>query len=122
NGDGSQLMFDNNDHDLTFDALMTSPDTIYVLTFAVLATEHDLYRQIVTEEQREEVEAYILAASMKSDLDRTDLAKEKTGVFTGAYGIHPLTGEPFEIWVADYVLASYGTGAVMAVPAHDSRG
>ncbi|WP_016896905.1 leucine--tRNA ligase [Aerococcus viridans] len=119
--EGAQLTFDIKDHDLTFDAFTTRPDTIYGLTFAVLAPEHDLVRQIVTEEQREEVEAYLLAASMKSDLDRTDLAKEKTGVFTGAYGIHPLTGEPFEIWVADYVLASYGTGAVMAVPAHDSR-
>lgn len=119
--EGAQLIFDIKDHDLTFDAFTTRPDTIYGLTFAVLAPEHDLVRQIVTEEQREEVEAYLLAASMKSDLDRTDLAKEKTGVFTGAYGIHPLTGEPFEIWVADYVLASYGTGAVMAVPAHDSR-
>ena len=119
--EGAQLTFDIKDQDLTFDAFTTRPDTIYGLTFAVLAPEHDLVRQIVTEEQREEVEAYLLAASMKSDLDRTDLAKEKTGVFTGAYGIHPLTGEPFEIWVADYVLASYGTGAVMAVPAHDSR-
>ncbi|MBL3199689.1 leucine--tRNA ligase, partial [Klebsiella pneumoniae] len=87
----------------------------------VLAPEHALVAEITTAEQKEAVEAYINAVKMKSDLERTELAKEKTGVFTGAYAVNPVNGEKLPIWIADYVLATYGTGAVMAVPAHDER-
>ncbi len=87
----------------------------------VLAPEHDLVAQITTPEQKAAVDAYIEAASHKSDLERTDLAKVKTGTFTGAYAVNPVNGEKLPIWIADYVLASYGTGAIMAVPAHDQR-
>lgn len=99
----------------------TRPDTIYGATFLVLSPEHQLVNQITSTEQYEVVKAYQGEAAKKSDLERTDLAKEKSGVFTGAYAIHPLSGEKMPIWIADYVLASYGTGAVMAVPGHDER-
>ena len=87
----------------------------------VLAPEHPLVDAITTAEQKDAVEAYRKEASLKSDLDRTELAKEKTGVFTGGTAINPVNGEKVPVWVADYVLASYGTGAIMAVPAHDER-
>ena len=87
----------------------------------VIAPEHPLRNQITIPAEADVVHEYCEAACRKSDLDRTDLAQEKTGVFTGSYCIHPLTGESVPIWVADYVLASYGTGAIMSVPAHDSR-
>jgi leucyl-tRNA synthetase len=99
----------------------TRPDTLYGVTFMVVAPEHPLLEAFTTPAQREVVLAYRDAASRKSDLDRTDLAREKTGVFTGSSVIHPLTGKPVPVWVADYVLATYGTGAIMAVPAHDDR-
>jgi leucyl-tRNA synthetase len=99
----------------------TRPDTLFGATYCVLAPEHELVAAIVTEEQRGAVEAYQEAAARKSDLERTDLAKEKSGVFTGAYAINPANGEKTPIWIADYVLAGYGTGAIMAVPGHDSR-
>ena len=99
----------------------TRPDTLFGVSYIVLAPEHELVSQIVTDEQKAQVEAYQAQVSSKSDLDRTSLAKEKTGVFTGAYAIHPVTQEKLPIWIADYVLASYGTGMVMAVPAHDQR-
>jgi leucyl-tRNA synthetase len=99
----------------------TRPDTLFGATYMVIAPEHDLIDQIVVADKKAEVDAYTKAAALKSDLDRTELAKEKTGVFTGRYAINPLTGEQIPIWVADYVLMGYGTGAIMAVPAHDTR-
>jgi leucyl-tRNA synthetase len=99
----------------------TCPDTLFGVTFLLLAPEHPLVQKIVTHGQKKEVEKYLKEAAGKSDLDRTDLAKEKTGVWTGAYGVHPATGNKIPIWIADYVLIGYGTGAVMGVPAHDER-
>lgn len=99
----------------------TRPDTLFGATYMVIAPEHLMVNEIVTNDQKEAVEAYIKAAALKSDLDRTELAKEKTGVFTGRYAKNPLTGKLIPIWVADYVLMGYGTGAIMAVPAHDTR-
>ncbi len=99
----------------------TRPDTLFGATYMVIAPEHPLVERLTTSEQAEEVKAYCRQAAQKSDLDRTDLAKEKTGVFTGSYAINPVNNEPIPIWVADYVLISYGTGAIMAVPAHDTR-
>ncbi|MFO7370070.1 MAG: leucine--tRNA ligase [Bacteroidales bacterium] len=99
----------------------TRPDTLFGATYMVIAPEHEMVAEIVTPECRRKVTEYIHAASLKSDLDRTDLAKDKTGVFTGRYAINPVNGKKIPIWVADYVLIGYGTGAIMAVPAHDTR-
>ncbi len=99
----------------------TRPDTLFGATYMVLAPEHPFVPHITTAGQRAAVEAYIEEAAAKSDLERTDLAKDKTGVFTGAYAINPVNGARIPIWISDYVLISYGTGAIMAVPAHDSR-
>jgi leucyl-tRNA synthetase len=99
----------------------TRPDTLYGVTCMMIAPEHPLVDALTAPAQRSAVEAYREAAARKSDLDRTDLAREKTGVFTGAHVLHPLTGGPVPVWVADYVLSTYGTGAIMAVPAHDER-
>ncbi len=99
----------------------TRPDTLFGATYMVIAPEHPFVERLSTPEQAEAVRAYCEKAARKSDLDRTDLAKDKTGVFTGSYAINPVTGLPIPIWVADYVLISYGTGAIMAVPAHDER-
>jgi leucyl-tRNA synthetase len=99
----------------------TRPDTLFGATYMVLSPEHKLVDQITTAEQRDAIQAYKTEVAKKSDLERTELAKEKTGVFTGAYAINPVNGEQISIWIADYVLASYGTGAIMAVPAHDER-
>ncbi|MFP4540468.1 MAG: leucine--tRNA ligase [Opitutales bacterium] len=99
----------------------TRPDTLFGATYMVIAPEHPLVAAITTPTQKPAVEAYATAAAHKSDLDRTELAKDKSGVFTGAHAIHPVTGEQIPIWVADYVLMSYGTGAIMAVPAQDER-
>jgi len=99
----------------------TRPDTLFGATYMVLAPEHALVKRITTEAQRKEVEAYGATASLKSDLERTDLGKEKTGAFTGAYAINPVTGSQIPIWISDYILINYGTGAIMAVPAHDER-
>jgi leucyl-tRNA synthetase len=99
----------------------TRPDTVFGATYVVLSPEHRHVTRITTPEQRAAVEAYREQASRKSDFERTELAKTKTGVFTGAYAINPATGKPIPVWIADYVLASYGTGAIMAVPAHDER-
>lgn len=99
----------------------TRPDTLFGATYMVLAPEHPLVAQITSAAQKEAVEAYVETAAHKSDLQRTELAKEKTGVFTGAYAINPANGERVPVWIADYVLASYGTGAIMAVPGHDQR-
>ena len=119
--EGAQLTFEIEGTDETFEAFTTRPDTIFGATYAVLAPEHKLVQRITTPEQKEAVEAYVDSIKSKSDLERTELSKEKTGVFTGAYAINPASGEKMPIWIADYVLASYGTGAIMAVPAHDER-
>ncbi|MEO0971648.1 MAG: leucine--tRNA ligase, partial [Pseudomonadota bacterium] len=107
------------DHSLT--VFTTRPDTLFGATYCVLAPEHPLVATLSTDERKAAVDAYVTEATQKSDLLRTDLAKEKTGVFTGSYATHPVTGEAIPVWVADYVLMSYGTGAIMAVPAHDER-
>ena len=99
----------------------TRPDTLFGATYMVISPEHPMLNSLVTPEFAEAVNAYVQAASLKSDLDRTELAKDKTGVFTGRNAINPITGQPIPIWVADYVLMGYGTGAIMAVPAHDTR-
>ena len=99
----------------------TRPDTLYGATYMVIAPEHPFVGRLTKPQQAAAVEAYCRGAAFKSDLDRTDLAKEKTGVFTGSYAVNPVNGKATPIWVADYVLISYGTGAIMAVPAHDSR-
>ncbi|MBO5124848.1 MAG: leucine--tRNA ligase [Spirochaetaceae bacterium] len=99
----------------------TRADTLFGATYMVVAPEHRLVPELTTAEQKSAVEAYIDAAAKKSDLERTDLAKEKTGVFTGSYAINPVSGARIPIWISDYILVSYGTGAIMAVPAHDQR-
>ena len=99
----------------------TRIDTVFGMTYVVLAPEHELVKKIVTENQKQEVENYLESIQSKSDLERTDMAKEKTGVFTGVYAVNPFNNEKVPVWIADYVLANYGTGAVMAVPAHDER-
>lgn len=99
----------------------TRPDTLFGATYMVISPEHPMMSEIVVAEKKAEVEEYIKAASLKSDLDRTELNKDKTGVFTGRYAINPINGKQIPVWVADYVLMGYGTGAIMAVPAHDTR-
>jgi len=107
--------------DDSFPVFTTRPDTLFGATYSVLAPEHALVSEITTAEQRDAVDAYVQEAVNKSELQRTDLAKSKTGVFTGAYATNPATGEPMPIWVADYVLMSYGSGAIMGVPGQDQR-
>jgi leucyl-tRNA synthetase len=119
--EGAEVTFNIEGHDETFTVFTTRPDTLFGATYAVLAPEHSFVDKITTAEQRAAVDAYLDKVKTKSDLERTDLAKEKTGVFTGAYAINPANGEKMPIWIADYVLVSYGTGAIMAVPAHDER-
>lgn len=119
--EGAKVNFKVENIETPIEVFTTRPDTIYGATFLVLSPEHALVNRITTPQQYEKVKHYQDEAAKKSDLERTDLAKEKTGVFTGAYAMHPFTGEQVPIWIADYVLASYGTGAVMAVPAHDER-
>ncbi|MDY4034262.1 MAG: leucine--tRNA ligase [Streptococcus dysgalactiae] len=118
---GAHITFNVKGSNEDFTVFTTRPDTLFGATYAVLAPEHDLVDLITTAEQREAVSEYKHQASLKSDLARTDLAKEKTGVWTGSYAINPVNGKEMPIWIADYVLASYGTGAIMAVPAHDDR-
>lgn len=105
----------------SFVVFTTRPDTLYGATYCVLAPEHELVAKITTLEQKNAVDEYRKLAASKSDLERTDLNKEKTGVFTGSYAINPVNGKEIPIWISDYVLQSYGTGAIMAVPAHDQR-
>ncbi|KAA0957997.1 leucine--tRNA ligase [Planococcus kocurii] len=119
--EGAELEFQVADTEHSFRAFTTRPDTIFGATYAVLAPEHKLVAAITTVEQKQAVEKYIDDVKTKSDLERTDLAKDKSGVFTGAYATNPASGEKMPIWIADYVLATYGTGAIMAVPAHDER-
>ncbi|WEG13849.1 leucine--tRNA ligase [Pullulanibacillus sp. KACC 23026] len=120
--EGAEVNFEIDGHEDAFITVFTTrPDTLYGATYAVLAPEHKLVDQITTAEQRQAVEEYRTQVASKSDLERTELSKEKTGVFTGAYAVNPVNGEKLPIWIADYVLITYGSGAIMAVPAHDER-
>ena len=118
---GANVVFNVKDTDLNFTVFTTRADTLFGASYCVLAPEHELISQIVTEEQKPFIDAYIKECANKSELERTELNKEKTGVFTGAYAINPVNGKNIPIWISDYVLVSYGTGAIMAVPAHDER-
>ncbi|HDE8084996.1 TPA: leucine--tRNA ligase [Staphylococcus aureus] len=119
--EGAKVSFDVDNTEGKVEVFTTRPDTIYGASFLVLSPEHALVNSITTDEYKEKVKAYQTEASKKSDLERTDLAKDKSGVFTGAYATNPLSGEKVQIWIADYVLSTFGTGAIMAVPAHDDR-
>jgi leucyl-tRNA synthetase len=119
--EGAEVTFRIDGTEESFDVFTTRPDTLFGATFAVISPEHPLVDTITTEAQRVAVDTYKQEVAAKSDLERTDLAKEKTGVSTGAYAINPVNGEKMPIWIADYVLMSYGSGAIMAVPAHDER-
>ncbi len=118
---GADVVFRIKDTDKEFTVFTTRCDTLFGATYCVMSPEHPFVNEITTAEHKAEVEAYQKEASMKSDLARTDLNKDKSGVFTGAYAINPVNGKEIPIWISDYVLASYGTGAIMAVPAHDER-
>ncbi len=120
--EGAELDFKVDGFDnLDFKVFTTRPDTLFGATYCVLSPEHELVKKITTPEQLSDVENYIKLAASKSDLERTELSKEKTGVFTGSYAINPVNNKKIPIWISDYVLVSYGTGAIMAVPAHDQR-
>ena len=119
--EGASVIFDLDGHAEKLEIYTTRPDTLFGATYMVLSPEHPYVEHITTPGQKAAVAAYVDAAARKSDLERTDLAKEKTGVFTGAYAINPVNGVKIPIWISDYVLISYGTGAIMAVPAHDER-
>jgi leucyl-tRNA synthetase len=119
--EGAEVKFKLNDGSAEITVFTTRPDTLYGATYMVLSPEHPLVDKITTADQREAVQKYKAEIANKSDLERTDLAKNKTGVFTGAWVNHPITNEEIEVWIADYVLMGYGTGAIMAVPAHDER-
>ncbi len=119
--EGANVKFSVDGSDDIIEVYTTRPDTLFGATYMVLSPEHDLVHKITSVEQKEAIANYIDMASKKSDLERTDLAKDKSGVFTGAYAINPLNNEKIPIWIADYVLISYGHGAIMAVPAHDTR-
>lgn len=119
--EGASVFFRLEDSDDQLEVYTTRADTLFGATYMVVSPEHPLVGQLTKESQKASVAAYIDAAAHKSDLERTDLAKDKTGVFTGSYAINPVNGKRIPIWVADYVLISYGTGAIMAVPAHDTR-
>lgn len=118
---GAEVDFTLQGRDDKIRVFTTRPDTLFGATYMVLAPEHPLVDAVTTPGQKAAVTAYVEAAHNKSDLERTDLAKEKTGVFTGAYAINPVNGRPVPVWISDYILISYGTGAIMAVPAHDER-
>lgn len=118
---GANVRFKLENSDDFLEVFTTRPDTLFGATYMVVAPEHALIEKITTPEQKEAVENYIQKSALKSDLERTELNKEKTGVFTGAYAINPVNGNKIPIWISDYILISYGTGAIMAVPAHDDR-
>ena len=118
---GANVVFKLQGHEDTITVFTTRPDTLFGATYMVVSPEHPILKKIVTAEQESAVAAYQAEASKKSDLERGDLNKEKTGVFTGAYAINPLNGRKIPVWTSDYVLMGYGTGAIMAVPAHDER-
>jgi leucyl-tRNA synthetase len=119
--EGANVVFRLAEGEGEIEVYTTRPDTLFGATYMVLAPEHELVARITTDEHRQEVEAYIEKARLKSDLERTELAKDKTGVFTGAYAVNPVNDEKIPVWISDYILISYGTGAIMAVPAHDER-
>ena len=119
--EGAEVTFAVDGSDDQFIVFTTRPDTLYGCTYCVLAPEHELVSRITTADQQQAVTAYVTTAKNRSERDRVAETKEKTGVFTGAYAINPVTGKPVPIWVADYVLMTYGTGAIMAVPGHDER-
>ncbi|MBQ2685289.1 MAG: leucine--tRNA ligase [Erysipelotrichaceae bacterium] len=118
---GAHVNFKVDGHDDSFTVFTTRCDTLFGATYCVLAPEHKLVEKITTADKKAEVEEYVRMCATKSDLERTELNKDKTGVFTGAYAINPVNGKKIPIWISDYVLATYGTGAIMAVPAHDTR-
>ncbi|HHV74946.1 MAG TPA: leucine--tRNA ligase [Thermoanaerobacterium sp.] len=119
--DGAEIEFKVDGKDISFKVFTTRADTLYGVTYVVLAPENEIVDLITTDEHRRNVEEYKEYARKQSEIERLSTEKEKTGVFTGAYAIHPITGERVPIWISDYVLATYGTGCVMAVPAHDER-
>ncbi len=118
---GAEITFKVADSDFSFNVFTTRPDTLFGATYCVLAPEHELISKITTKEQKNAIQEYIEKSSSKSELERTSLTKEKTGVFTGAYAINPVNNKKIPIWISDYVLCTYGTGSIMAVPAHDER-
>ena len=118
---GANVNFKIKDTDKSFTVFTTRCDTLFGATYCVMAPEHELVGAITTDEQKDDVNKYINACKLKNDMERTELNKDKTGVFTGAYAINPVNGKEIPIWISDYVLVSYGTGAIMAVPAHDTR-
>ena len=118
---GAHVHFQVDGHDEQFTVFTTRCDTLFGATYCVLAPEHELVAKITTPQQKEAIEAYVKVCATKSELERTELNKDKTGVFTGAYAINPVNQKKIPIWISDYVLAGYGTGAIMAVPAHDDR-
>ncbi len=119
--EGVEIDFELRCHDKKLRVYTTRPDTLFGATYLVISPEHALAEKLATAQQLVEVKNYIRQAKLKTELERTGLQKEKTGVFTGAYAINPATGEPLPVWISDFVLISYGTGAIMSVPAHDSR-
>ncbi len=119
--EGASVQFKMQDSDLVLETYTTRPDTLFGTSYIVIAPEHELLDQIVTADHKDEIAAYVKEVEAKSELERTSLNKDKTGLFTGAYVINPLTEESIPVWVADYVVASYGTGVVMGSPAHDER-
>ncbi len=119
--EGASVTFKLENSDEVLEVYTTRSDTLFGATYMVISPEHPLVEQITTKEMQGEVEAYVEIASHKSDLERTELSKDKTGVFSGSYAINPVNNKKIPIWIADYVLSSYGTGAIMAVPAHDTR-
>jgi leucyl-tRNA synthetase len=118
---GAEVDFRVDGSELLLKVFTTRPDTLFGATYMVVAPEHPLLKQLMTDEQKSEVSAYVGQAGLKSELDRSDLSREKTGVFTGCFAINPVNNQRIPIWVADYVLMGYGTGAIMAVPSHDTR-
>ena len=118
---GANVNFKIKNADKSFTVFTTRCDTLFGATYCVMAPEHELVGAITTDEQKDDVNKYINACKLKNDMERTELNKDKTGVFTGAYAINPVNGREIPIWISDYVLVSYGTGAIMAVPAHDTR-
>jgi len=119
--EGANVVFKMAGGDGEIEVYTTRPDTLFGATYMVLAPEHALVARITTPDRKSAVDAYVAEAARKSDLERTDLAKDKTGEFTGAYAVNPVNGREIPVWISDYILASYGTGAIMAVPAHDER-
>ena len=119
--EGALVKFEISDFKFEIEIFTTRPDTLFGATYMVLSPEHPLVREIAARDKRTEVEAYQKEVGSKSDLERTELTTEKSGVFTGAFAINPVNREKIPIWIADYVIMGYGTGAIMAVPAHDER-